>query len=181
MRTILSRLLLLCAGILLLTANFSCKPKPERKKMPQFDGLGVSEEETPVLQQTEGFPVYTHDVTIMVGSDSRDFLAIGLPDPAFDSSAAELVRSQVPMADYLLKTWVRTAGRGICIDLRGGGDASRDQHRADFTLQDADGVSVPVVFLWDRSSAGRADHFIDLLHSARTITCQPFDSGSNQF
>lgn len=170
-------------GLMFMLTSMSCTTpaKTERKEMPAFNSIGISEEGPPQYTQLEGIPLYTRPVVIETDQQTDDFVAVSLPDPALDSLATQLVLSQAPMAASLLKQWSTAVRKGICIDLRTGTDGSAGDHREDFTLQIPEGPSLPVVFLWDGTSAQRAESFIELLRSTTTIDFQTADSGSTLF
>jgi len=49
---------------------------------------------------------------------------------------------------------------------------SESGQRADYIVQRAGEFSIPVVFLWDRSSQVRATAFIGVMHSLQAVECK---------
>jgi len=136
--------------------------KPERKKMPDLASWGPA-------TGTADFPFHTGDIDIQSGSGTVSFLEVALPDPAYDSVAMGLIASYEPFAVPLLTEWAKQAGKCVVIDLRSRPDGSL---RADYTIDRPGAFSIPVIFLWDQASAGRAAAFIEVLQTLPSVRCQ---------
>ena len=108
---------------------------------------------------------------------------IPLPDPADDSATLALVNNYKPIAIPLLTQWAQQQQTGVVIDLRK--DESQQVQRTEYLVQRQNAFSIPVVFLWDRSSAARAAGFINILESYPAVKANRISSsgigGSNCF
>ena len=118
--------------------------RPERKKMPDLASWGSATSPT-------------------------GFLEVALPDPAYDSVAMGLIASYEPFAVPLLTEWAKQEGKGVVVDLRSRRDGGL---RADYTIDRPGAFSIPVIFLWDQASAGRAASFIEVLQTMPSIRCR---------
>lgn len=174
MKLLMRSVLLKSMGLVLLISGFyGCGGRPERKKMPEFAGISL-EGESPFKSQeigTKDWPFYTGDTSIMTGGRSSNFLSIVMPYPAYDSLAWGTVRAYEPFAASFLMGWTRLGKDGILIDLRS--NSGRETHRADFRLEVRESamLPIPLVFLWDAPSTGRAASFIAALHLLPEINC----------
>ena len=123
--------------------------RPERKKMPDLTD----------------FPFHTGVIDIGTAS----FISVALPDPAYDSAAMGLISSYEPFAVPLLTEWAKQEGKGVVVDLRSRPDGGM---RADYTIDRSGAFSIPVIFLWDQASAGRAAAYINVLQSLSSVRCR---------
>jgi hypothetical protein len=141
--------------------------KPDRKKLPALNNLGVSEQFN--INTDAGIPFATGEMEVQTGSTQSIFHSISLPDDSYDSVALQLVASHESSALALLSAWSSRPDKGIVIDLRlpNGGSG----HRVDYTLERTGSFSIPVVFLYDHSSEARAASLAELLHSIPSIQC----------
>ena len=142
--------------------------KPARKKMPGFNSLGVSDPINPT--GLTDFPFSTGEMDVQSGSTQSVFHSVALPDASYDSLAMGIIARNRPYAVSLLGQWSKQDGKGVVIDLRGNG--GNTGHRADYILERAGEFSIPVIFLWDRSSEARAAAFIDIMRSEPSIQCR---------
>jgi len=149
----------------------ACDGRPARKKLPDFTSL-QGWEDLP-LAKTEKQFFFTSDTTIMEGSRLVNFLSISLPDPMYDSLAISMATSYKPLAATLIEQWSKKEKKGVLIDLRN--KAGNDDRRANFlvkkNLPDNANINIPVVLIWDRASAYRADYLIKLMSSMPEIKC----------
>ncbi|MBO9151363.1 hypothetical protein ACFOTA_04030 [Chitinophaga sp. GCM10012297] len=102
--------------------------------------------------------------------------SIPLPNAADDSATMNLVNTYKPMAVPLLAQWAQQGGTGVTIDLRA--DATRPALRAEYRVERAQEFSIPVEFVWDAASAGRAAVFIRELESWSAVSVRSIGSAS---
>ena len=162
----------LTASVLLTVVLSGCgaSGKPSnRKKMPNGDASRLNP-----LSYTAAFagglPYNTGDIDLQWEGSAQTFLAIGLPDPAYDSLAFSLVMSHVDYAAPLLTQWSAGEKKGFIIDLRSG--PSPDTRREDLVIEKPGAFSIPVIFLWDPLCANRAASFMSLLHMTPAVQCR---------
>ena len=168
--TLFRRGILLVVPVLLLGACSGGVPKPERKKMPELNSFS-SQWEISYNTQPEAFsfPLRTSYVDLLQEGKATTFLAVNFSDNNFDSLALSLAGSYKSIAPTLLQQWAQQQkGTGILIDLRYA--ASVQTQRSEYVLE-SNGVSLPVIFLYDQASANRASTFISVLQSVPTIHC----------
>ena len=166
--------LIACTACILL-AGVACsggQQKPARKKMPDFNRLGISESfyDTGNPAGLAGFPFSTGEMEIQSGSTQSTFHAVALPDASFDSLVMNIIASHASTAISLLGEWSKQDEKGVVIDLRS--PKSEGGQRADYTLERAGEFSIPVVFLWDRPSQSRAAAFISVMQSLQSVQCK---------
>lgn len=110
-------------------------------------------------------------------------MLIPLPDAADDSATLSLVNTYKPIAIPFLTQWAQQQQTGVVIDLRQ--DESQQLQRTEYLVQRQNAFSIPVVFIWDRSSATRAARFINILESYQAVKANRISSsgigGSNCF
>ena len=137
--------------------------------MPELNSLNSQWDD---LYQPQGFfnlPVRTGYIDLFRNGSASTFFAVKFPDNSFDSAALSLAKSYKPMAEALLAQWAQQQGTGILIDLRQ--TAEPESQQSEYTLENA-GHSIPVIFLYDRTSANRANTFITLLQSVPAVHCK---------
>ena len=155
-----------------LLAGIACSSgpqKPARKKMPDFNRLGISEFFYDAGSPA-GLPFLTGEMDVQSGSTQSTFHSVALPDASFDSLAMSIIADHASTAISLLGAWAKQDEKGVVIDLRS--NKGEDALRADYTLERTGEFSIPVVFLWDRSSQTRAAAFISVMHSLQSIQCK---------
>jgi len=153
--------------------------KPARKKMPEFNRLGISEQfNSPgTTADWANFPFSTGEVDVQSNNTQSVFHFVALPDAGYDSLAMHIIAGRQSEAVSLLAEWARQEEKGVVIDLRS--RAAETGHRTDFTLERPGEFSIPVIFLWDRSSEARAAAFIDIMHSVPAIQCRRSSGNAN--
>lgn len=111
------------------------------------------------------------------------YMLIPLPDAAGDSATMSLVNTYKPIAIPFLTQWAQQQQTGVVIDLRA--DESQQLQRTEYLVQRQNAFSIPVIFLWDRSSAARAAGFINILETYPAVKANRISSsgigGSNCF
>lgn len=152
---------------------------PERKKMPELTSLQGPESYAPYgeRQSVAGLTLTTGYVDLQVSGGTESLFAVSLPDAADDSLIMNLVETYRPLAIPLLSTWAQQLQYPVLIDLRAPGTQSTQ--RADYLVQKQGAFSIPVVFLWDSYSAGRANNYMRLLNTAPAISVTRI-SGNNR-
>ncbi|MHA4812595.1 hypothetical protein ACX0G9_31165 [Flavitalea flava] len=162
-----------CSIFMLL---LGCQPggsPPDRKKMPEY-AADYSLEGPPPFQgsmkeeETPGFGFQTSDIVLKVNGNMEGFVYVPLPDPANDSLAISLLRSYKTFALPLLETWAQQQHKGVAIDLSSHGN--QPSHRADYVLEKPNDFSIPVVIIWDESSAARASALKSLVRELPSVT-----------
>jgi hypothetical protein len=179
-------LLPLCIGMM------SCKTgRPVRKTLPdQLSGEGFSDK----FWENSGsgfgngtkiapdLPFYAADTTI----SGKDFTAIYLRDPQYDSLAASIIKSYEPFANSVLKMIAGQGIKGIVVDLRttargNDGQANFRVGRSNAQRLEADNSpSIDIVFLWDNLSAERAAGFMNILSGSPLLAVKEI-SHKNSF
>lgn len=162
-------LLPLCVGIL------SCKTgRPVRKTLPdQLSSQGMEDEFWESsgsgagngVNIAPGLPFYAADTTI----SGKQFTAIYLGNPQYDSLAVSIIKSYEPFTNTVLKMITDQGIKGIVVDFRttrDGGEGEADFRVDKFNsqrLESGKSQSINIVFLWDHPSAERAAAFMNLL------------------
>jgi hypothetical protein len=163
--------ILLVGPILLLCACTGGAPKPERKKMPELNSFN-SQWDISYNAQSAAFnlPMRTSYVDLLQDGKATTFFAVNFADDNFDSLALSLAGSYKSIAPTMLQQWAQQQqGTGILIDLRY--KASVQTQRSEYLLEN-DGISLPIIFLYDEASASRASTFISVLQSVPAIHCK---------
>lgn len=165
--------ILLPLMLFVLVVQQSCSSPaqaPPRKKMPELTSLQGPESYIPYSERMSatGLPFTTGYVDLQVGGGTETLFAVSLPDAADDSLIMNLVNTYRPLAVPLLTGWVLQQQHPVLIDLRAPG--SQHTQRADYLLQKEGAFTLPVVFIWDSYSAGRADSYIQLMYTNPAIS-----------
>lgn len=165
-------------GLLLSTFCLSChRGRPARKELPDSFNSAF-DDQTPSF----GFPkttsdfltgdifFYSSDTAITLNGLTRNFLVIAMPDPAHDSTVLSMIRAGREMASYLITQLHQENKTGVVIDLRRSYDSRTN--RQDYLVKGAatKEQKLPVIFLWDPGSAGRAAAFMSELEQFPAIT-----------
>ena len=163
-----------------------CKAgRPLRKTLPdQFGGNGINEkhwsdEETNSGNYVlPGLPFYAVDTTV----NGKEFTALYLRNPEFDSVAFSIIRSYEPFAGSLLNMMDQQGIKGVLIDFRQHSDA--EETGANFVVSEQTGKnegadsspSVNIVFLWNESSASRAAGFMSALKGSALLAVKDLNN-----
>ncbi|MCW3119298.1 MAG: hypothetical protein JWM28_3380 [Chitinophagaceae bacterium] len=166
----------------------SCKAgRPMRKILPDQSGGRRIEEKlwdrgdaglNTDNNISAGLPFYASDTTI----NGKDFTAIYLRNPEFDSLAFGIIKSYEPFAGSLLKIIAEQGIKGVLIDFRQ--DPDIESGKANFlvanhgkqSLEAAQSSSVNIVFLWDELSFSRAAGFMNELKSSAFLAVQDLNN-----
>ncbi|WP_146217454.1 hypothetical protein [Chitinophaga sp. S165] len=138
--------------------------------MPELTSLQGPESYIPYGERrsTAGLPFTTGYVDLQVSGGTATLFAVSFPDATDDSLILNLINTYRPLAVPLLTQWVQQQQYPVLIDLRAPG--SQHTQRADYLLQKEGAFTLPVVFLWDNYSAGRAGNYMQVLYSNPAIS-----------
>jgi hypothetical protein len=169
-----TQILNMSMAVMLLSICISCKRagRPARVMLPDTItySAGVLGEKMLVPTVADNFPFYTSDTTVTINGVQRSLLAIAVPDQQFDETAMNLVKAYEPLAGFLWAELQRDHKTGVLVNFCGDSKNSI-QKRQDITMQNFKGEDLPasVVFVWDSSSAFRANYFIQQLSQMSEI------------
>lgn len=107
-------------------------------------------------RETANYLFYSTDTSLLLNGMRHDFLVLAIPDPAHDTAIGALISTGQPLAPYLLAELHRLNKAGVVIDLRlaDGSPTTREDYLVGSTALNTS--NLPVIFLWDQASAGRA-------------------------
>jgi hypothetical protein len=148
-------LLVLLAGGALISCQRS---RPVRKKLPPelTSFSDVPPQLTPVKAPSD-ILFYYSDTTLLIQGLRRNLAVIGFADPDKDSTIRALINAGQSLTSYWLAELRRDNKTGIVIDLRQ--DEYSPSIRKDYLVEPA---GLPIIFLWDKTSAARAAAFTQL-------------------
>jgi hypothetical protein len=113
---------------------------------------------------------YSTDTSLLTNGIRQNFLVLSLPDPTLDSAVGELISAGQSLAPYLLTQLHSLKKAGIVIDLRLSDNSStirQDYQATSTTLKE---TNLPIIFLFDRETSGRAAFFSQYLEQFPDIT-----------
>lgn len=190
----MSRILLIVASLwlasILCLACASCqRGRPVRKELPP--GLSMLPEigstVTPYPSRwssvtanpsrwsdasiSSNYLFYSTDTSILVDGLRHDFLVLAIPDPSRDSVIGSLIESGQSLAPFLLTQLHQLNKAGVVIDLRV--SINSPAIRQDYAINSPTlkETNMPVIFLWDNQSAGRAAFYTQFLQQFPGVTC----------
>jgi hypothetical protein len=148
-------LLVLLAGGALISCQRS---RPARKKLPpELNSFtDVPPGFTPVKAPSD-ILFYYSDTTLLIQGFRRNLAVISFADPGKDSTIRSLVIAGQSLTSYWLAELRRDNKTGVVIDLRQ--DEYSPSIRKDYLVEPG---GLPVIFLWDKTSAARAATFTQL-------------------
>jgi hypothetical protein len=100
--------------------------------------------------------MYSTDTSLLIKGNHRDLLLLALPDPSHDSTIQAMIAAGQSLVPYLLTELHQQNKSGLVIDLRLGDNTPTIREDYVITSAALKEQDLPVIFLWDRSSAGRA-------------------------
>ncbi|HXD77388.1 MAG TPA: hypothetical protein VN616_06250 [Puia sp.] len=157
-----------CALVLGLTLTSCQRGRPARKELPEYLGTlpEIPATVTPFPSHaatglTGNYLMYSTDTTLFVQGDRRELLLLAFPDPAQDSTLQAMIGAGRSLVPYLLKELRGQHKAGLVIDLRI--DPASPTTREDYLVSGDALGDFPVIFLWDRNSAGRAAAYTQCL------------------
>ena len=169
-------ILLVALGACLASCH---RGRPARKELPEYLGAlpEIPATVTPKPSRIEagfrnsaGYLFYSTDTSLLLQGMERELLVLAIPDPAHDSAIGDMIAAGHALAPYLLSELRQNNMSGVVIDLRLGDNMPTI--REDFRVTSAalGAQDMPVIFLWDRSSASRAAVFTRYLEQFPGIT-----------
>lgn len=164
-------LLIATFALVLGLALTACqRGRPARKELPGYLGTlpEIPATVTPfpahaATRLTGNYLMYSTDTSLLVDGDRRELLVLAFPDPAHDSTLQAMIGAGRSLAPYLLNELRSQHKAGLVVDLRV--DPASPATREDY-LVSGDAIRAhdfPVIFLWDRNSAGRAAAYTQCL------------------
>jgi hypothetical protein len=167
--------LLFCLAIL-----SSCRQgRPARKELPpslsMLPEIGATVTPYPSRwslnsANSSDYLFYSTDTSLLTNGIRQDFVVLSLPDPTRDSAVGALITAGQSLAPYLLTQLHSLKKAGIVIDLRLSENSStirQDYQVTSTTLKETD---LPVIFLWNSETSGRAALFTQYLTTFPDIT-----------
>lgn len=173
--------------VFLLSAYFftACKAgRPARATLPdQSENREFTENQrgNPDKQEGGGYsipglPFYAVDTSI----EGKNFTAIYLRNPEFDSLAFGIIKSYEPFANSLLKMVTEQGIKGVLIDFRRNDDDRKGEARFSVANHNEQTLTktepLNIVFLWDELSASRAAGFMNELNTSPAVAVKTISS-----
>jgi len=106
---------------------------------------------------------YSTDTTLLTNGIRHDFLVLSLPDPTRDSTIGALITAGQSLAPYLLTELHQQNKAGIVIDLRLSNNSPTIRQDYLITSTDLKETNLPIIFLSDNETSGRAAFFSQYL------------------
>jgi hypothetical protein len=113
---------------------------------------------------------YSSDTSLLTNGIRQDFLVLSLPDPTRDSAVGALITAGQSLAPYLLIQLHSLKKAGIVIDLRLSENSSTIRQDYQVTSATLKETNLPVIFLWNSETSGRAAFFTLYLTTLPDIT-----------
>lgn len=157
---------LLMAGVLQACGGGAGLPK-SRNKLPEPELPSGGKKECRFAEADAGF-VSGFDmgmVDLSIDAAGASWLTVPLPNASYDSLAFSLAETYRPIAEPMIYQWAGSNDNGIVLDLRAN---KHEAQRAAFSVE-TPVRSIPVVLLWDRSSALRASAYLRTLQTVPGI------------
>lgn len=174
-------LLIVSSGVLFSCSVPGGKTRPERKKMFNMNDQ-VSAGECTFVSAGYGVqeaPFAMHDVTMTVNGIRGTYLSLALPDATYDSTAIAMALTCKPFAVPMLTQWANVEKKGVLFDLRN--NKNKNEIRTDYIVETPGMFSIPVIFLYDRLSAGRMAGFVNVIQSVPALQCKLVANGLHDF
>ncbi len=160
------------ALLMLFLSACTTTQTPSRKKMPSYLESGYYEPDNPFNIKKEGFnelSFITGQEDILINEKSVSFTVVPVKSAAQDETFFSLIKEYKPLTAVLLTSWKASANNGgALIDLRSNTAIAGMQ--AQYNLQTEEAIMFPVIFRWDKVSAGRAASYIGLLNNIPGVT-----------
>jgi hypothetical protein len=171
--------ILFCSCLCL--ASLSCqRGRPARKELPpslsSLPEIGATVTPFPsrwsslAPQPSSNVLFYCTDTTLLTDGIRHDFLVLAIPDPSRDSTIGSLISTGQSLAPYLLTQLHNQNKAGIVFDLRlsPGSPVIRQDYLVNSSALNE--TNLPVVFLSDQYSSGRAAFYAQYLEQFPGIT-----------
>jgi hypothetical protein len=160
--------ILFCLAIL-----SSCRQgRPARKELPPSLTLlpEIGANVTPYPSRwslnsatSSDYLFYSTDTSLLIDGIRHDFLVLSLPDPTRDSTIGALIAAGQSLAPYLLRELHQKNKAGIVIDLRLSNNSPTIRQDYLITSTDLKETNLPIIFLSDNETSGRAAFFTEYL------------------
>lgn len=149
-------------GILLSLLCFSCqRGRPGRKTLPP-ESVSLNDESPSYNTHppVSNILFYYSDTSLLWQGLRRNLAVITLASPNKDSVICSVINAGQSLLPSLFTQLRGESKSGVVIDLRQ--VATQPTIRQDYLISTDKSDQLPVIFLWDRSSAARASIFINL-------------------
>jgi hypothetical protein len=113
---------------------------------------------------------YSTDTSLLMSGIRHDFLVLAIPDPSHDSAIGALISSGQSLAPYLLAELHHLNKSGVVIDLRLSDNSPTIRQDYQVTSTTLNETNLPVIFLWNNETSGRAAFFTQYLTTFPDIT-----------
>src|SRR5215469_15280332 len=150
--------------ILFCVASLSCqRGRPARKELPpSLNSLPeIGSTVTPFPSRWSLF--ISTDTSLLINGIRHDFLVLAIPDPGRDSTIGTLISSGESLAPYLLSELNDQKKFGVVIDLRVATGTPTIRQDYSVTSPTLNITNLPIVFLSDQYSVGRAAFYSQYL------------------
>ena len=157
---------LLLAGVMQGCSGGPALPQ-ERNKLPEPAFPGSAKKECSFAEADAGYVSGFENEMVDLSFDGTgaSWLTFTLPDASYDALAFKLAETYRPIARPMIQQWAGSNDNGIVLDLRTNRSAVQ---RAAFSVE-TPVRSIPVVLLWDGSSAFRASAYLRTLQTVPGI------------
>jgi hypothetical protein len=166
--------------LFVLAALSSCRQgRPARKELPPSLTLlpEIGANVTPYPSRwslnsatSSDYLFYSTDTSLLTDGIRHDFLVLSLPDPTRDSTIGVLITAGQSLAPYLLRVLHQKNKAGIVIDLRLSNNSPTIRQDYLITSTDLKETNLPIIFLSDKETSGRAAFFSQYLEQFPGIT-----------
>jgi hypothetical protein len=156
-------------SILFFLTCLSCqRGRPARKELPPslstLPEIGATVTPFPsrwslAPQQPANYIFYSTDTSLLIDGIRHDFLVLAIPEPSRDSVIGALASSGQSLAPYLLSELHHLNKAGVVIDLRLSGNSLTIRKDYQVTSSILKEINLPIIFLWDSETSGRAAFF----------------------
>jgi hypothetical protein len=157
-------------ALLISGACISCqRSRPARKKLPpELTSFSDVPPQLVPVKAPSDILFYYSDTALLIQGLRRNLAVITLADPEKDSTIRSLVTAGQSLTSFLVAELHRDNKTGLVIDLRQ--DEYSPTIRQDYLVEPTGQEKLPVIFLWDKSSAARAAMFTQLFEQFPGIT-----------
>jgi hypothetical protein len=153
----------------------------ERKKMPRFYDAQFQQSDSMNGKSYSACGMVSEiDLINLDGNGNYgDYVSVPLIDAEADASIFAMVNMFKPFASGYLIDWAKKQNKGVILDLRS--NHSGVSTREEFRLATVDQVSVPVVLVWNATSALRAKRFTAILNDLPGVNSKRMNSKAGNF
>lgn len=153
----------------------------ERKKMPRFYESQFQQSNVMNGKSYSSCGMVSEiDLINLDGNGNYgDYVSVPLIDAEADASIFTMVNMFRPFAASYLTDWAKNQNKGLILDLRS--NHSGASTREEYNLATGDQFSVPVVLVWNATSALRAKRFTAILNDLPGINSKIINSKAGNF